>query len=71
LVLAAAGFFFVSPPMLARSASMRLMTRRGAGSSFGASMDAASLLGPEQVDQCGLVRCFTVQCGDVARSLEN
>ena len=37
LVLAAAGFFLVSAPMLARSASIRLMTRCGAApSSFGA-----------------------------------
>src|ERR1700724_42285 len=32
-VLVAAGFFSVSAPMLARSASMRLITRRGAGPS--------------------------------------
>src|SRR5262249_60345625 len=34
-VLAAAGFFLVSAPMLARSASMRLTTRAGVASSFG------------------------------------
>src|ERR1700724_684239 len=33
LVLVAAGFFSFSAPMLARSASMRLITRRGAGPS--------------------------------------
>ena len=37
LVLAAAGFFLVSAPMLARNASIRLITRCGVASSFGAS----------------------------------
>src|SRR5262249_24325380 len=37
LVLAAAGFFAVSAPMLARSASIRLITRCGGASSFSVS----------------------------------
>src|SRR5262249_7067311 len=38
LVLAAAGFFLVSAPMLARNASMRLIPRRGAASALGFSI---------------------------------